>query len=79
MAAPCCCACLSLLHPAQEEIAYKAARLQRVGKAAAAVRQEAAALAAEFQAERERLLGTIRQLSSLIKQKAGSMLCLPAP
>ena len=64
-------ATLSPLLPAQEEIAFKAARLQRVAKAAAAARQETAELAAEFQGEREKLLDDIRHLSSLIKQKAG--------
>jgi hypothetical protein len=63
---------LCLPSSAQEEIAFKAARLQRVAKATAAARLETSAMAAEFQAEREKLLGDIRQLSSLIKQKAGS-------
>ena len=76
---------LCLPSPAQEEIAFKAARLQRVAKATAAARLETSAMAAEFQAEREKLLGDIRQLSSLIKQKAGScaaccaVLHAPAP
>lgn len=69
--------------PLQEEIAAKAARLQRVAAATETARQQAAGLAAECQAERERLLEDIRRLNTQMKQKAGAPLpvwlvpCMP--
>lgn len=57
--------------PAQEEIAAKSARLQRVAAATETARQQAAGLAAECQAERERLLEDIRRLNAQMKQKVG--------
>ena len=56
---------------AQEEIAAKSARLQRVAAATGTARQQAAGLAAECQAERERLLEDIRRLNAQMKQKVG--------
>jgi len=59
----CSCCCL------QEQIAARKARLQRVAAAAAAARQETSSLAAQCQAERERLLDDIRRLGLQMKQK----------
>lgn len=53
----------------QEEIAAKTARLQRVAAATETARHQAAGLAAECQAERERLLEDIRRLNAQMKQK----------
>lgn len=55
----------------QEEAAAKRARLQRLAAATAAARQEAGSLAAQCQAERERLLDDIRRLTTQMQQKVG--------
>ncbi|KAL4436755.1 hypothetical protein ABPG75_003894 [Micractinium tetrahymenae] len=53
----------------QDEVVGKRAKLQRLTAAVALAQQERASLAAQYQAERERLLDEIRRLGTQMKQK----------